>query len=64
MSQLLCLAALAADTEDGVAVGSEADTEVGTAAYTAAEAEAVVWPLHGTAWKRQRRRWKSPGRCG
>lgn len=61
-SQLRCGAAHAA--------GGEADTEVGTAACTGAEAEAeagseaAAWPLHGTRWRRPKRRWRSPGLCG
>lgn len=46
-------------------VGGEAYKEAGTAVCTEAEAgsEAVVWPpVRG--WRRPRRRWKSPGRCG
>lgn len=65
-SQLQCGPRAAA----GTAAGSEADTEAGTAACTGAEAEAwagseaAAWPLHGTRWRRPRRRWRSPGRCG
>lgn len=68
LSQLRCWAAHVAGNEAGTAVGSEADTKVGTVACTGAEAEvgseAVVWPHHGTGWRRQRRRWRSPGQSG
>lgn len=60
-----CEAARGAGAEVGTAVGGEADKEAGTAVCTEAEvgSEAVVWlPVRG--WRRPRRRWKSPGRCG
>lgn len=62
LSQLRCWAARVA----GTAAGNEADTEVGTAACTGAEvgSEAAVWPHRGTGWRRQRRRWRSPGQSG
>lgn len=69
-SQLQRAAAHAAGGEAGTVVGSEADTGVGTAACTGAEAEAeagseaAVWPPRGTRWRRPRKTWRSPGRCG
>lgn len=57
-----------AGAEAGTVAGGEVGIEVGTVACTEAAAEhgseMMVWPLHGTGWRKPRRKWRNPGWSG